>query len=46
MDEPKIVTLEQKDLDALVAKLGTQAQEKLNTLMSEAEKGNKEAIAN
>lgn len=45
MDEPKIVTLEQKDLDALVAKLGTQAQEKLNTLMSEAEKGNKEAIA-
>ena len=38
------VEMEQKDFDALVDKLGEKAFEKINSLVSDAEKGNKEAL--
>ena len=38
------VEMEQKDFDALVDKLGEKAFDRINTLVSDAEKGNKEAL--
>ena len=38
------IAMEQKDFDALVDKLGEKAFEKINSLVSDAEKGNKEAL--
>ena len=44
-EEIKTVVLEEKDFKALTDKLGADANAKINSLMAEAEKGNKEAIA-
>ena len=43
-EDNKPVMLEQKDFDALVKKLGGDANEKINQLFGEAEKGNKQAL--
>ena len=44
-DEIKTVVMEEKDFKALTDKLGTDANKTINTLFVEAEKGNKEAMA-
>jgi HK97 family phage major capsid protein len=40
----QVITLEKKDLDALVSKLGDSANEKINDLFSKAEQGSKDAL--
>lgn len=43
-EENKTVVMEQKDFDALTQKLGGEANQKINALFAEAEKGSKEAF--
>lgn len=41
----QVITLEKKDVDALVSKLGDSANQKINELFAKAEQGNKEALS-